>query len=404
MAIFLKAYDTKRVMQRVAPVATFCEARWLTWLRVMNHFRFNVYVSVNAITPHRRERTKAAVSEVRHIFLDVDRDGPRVLDHVVSEPGLPMPSYVVHSSPGRLQLLWRTSRVLSRPTPSACRSTWPIAWAATVHATAVSQTMRVPGFENRKYWPPPVVGVEYGAEASVYEPVHFPEPPVCLAHRSRHGPNGGRRLTRCDRTRRSERGAISPPYHPPWRVKEEMRGPSVSVVVSSAGSRLDATVALQLLAAWNARCEPPWSEAGADREVGTRAPLRARADGRTARRRPPSVERPRVSSPRTRPHGLCASPGSLASQDPGEHSRCRRPRPSAVLEDTVAKEKGSVVSVKIVRTEQGAPPGKLADAELIFEAGSGPLSGLRLIGFAVWERRDGGKNVTFPARQVLRQR
>ena len=65
----------------------------------------------------------------------------------------------------------------------------------------------------------------------------------------------------------------------------------------------------------------------------------------------------------------------------------------------MAKEKGTVVSVKIVRTEQGAPPGKLADAELIFEAGSGPLSGLRLIGFAVWERRDGGKNVTFPARQ-----
>lgn len=65
----------------------------------------------------------------------------------------------------------------------------------------------------------------------------------------------------------------------------------------------------------------------------------------------------------------------------------------------MAKEKGNVVSVKIVRTEQGAPPGKLADAELIFEAGSGPLSGLRLIGFAVWERRGGGMNVTFPARQ-----
>ena len=65
----------------------------------------------------------------------------------------------------------------------------------------------------------------------------------------------------------------------------------------------------------------------------------------------------------------------------------------------MAKEKGTVVSVKIVRTERGAPPGKLADAELIFEADAGPLSGLRLIGFAVWERRDGGKNVTFPARQ-----
>ena len=36
---------------------------------------------------------------------------------------------------------------------------------------------------------------------------------------------------------------------------------------------------------------------------------------------------------------------------------------------------------------------------MIFGAASGPLQGLRLIGFAVWERRDGGRNVTFPARQ-----
>lgn len=44
------------------------------------------------------------------------------------------------------------------------------------------------------------------------------------------------------------------------------------------------------------------------------------------------------------------------------------------------------------------PPGKLADAELHFV--SGPLDGMKLIGFAVWERRRGsGRNVTFPARQ-----
>src|SRR4029077_5412022 len=41
---------------------------------------------------------------------------------------------------------------------------------------------------------------------------------------------------------------------------------------------------------------------------------------------------------------------------------------------------------------------KLADAELHFTAG--PLAGLKLIGFAIWERRGGsGRNVTFPARQ-----
>ena len=54
--------------------------------------------------------------------------------------------------------------------------------------------------------------------------------------------------------------------------------------------------------------------------------------------------------------------------------------------------------IKIVPNDKGNPPGKLADAELHFT--DGVLDGLKLIGFAVWERRSGsGRNVTFPARQ-----
>lgn len=54
--------------------------------------------------------------------------------------------------------------------------------------------------------------------------------------------------------------------------------------------------------------------------------------------------------------------------------------------------------VKITPNDKGNPPGKLADAELHFT--DGPLEGLKLIGFAIWERRSGaGRNVTFPARQ-----
>ena len=56
------------------------------------------------------------------------------------------------------------------------------------------------------------------------------------------------------------------------------------------------------------------------------------------------------------------------------------------------------LTVKITPNDKGNPPGKLADAELHFTGG--PLDGLRLIGFAIWERRGGGgRNVTFPARQ-----
>ena len=58
----------------------------------------------------------------------------------------------------------------------------------------------------------------------------------------------------------------------------------------------------------------------------------------------------------------------------------------------------AAVTVTILPNTTNNPPGKLADAELHFV--DGPLTGLKLIGFAIWERRTGGgRNVTFPARQ-----
>ena len=58
----------------------------------------------------------------------------------------------------------------------------------------------------------------------------------------------------------------------------------------------------------------------------------------------------------------------------------------------------SDLTVKVIPNDRSNPPGKLADAELHFTAG--PLAGLKLIGFGLWERRGGtGRNVTFPARQ-----
>jgi hypothetical protein len=70
------------------------------------------------------------------------------------------------------------------------------------------------------------------------------------------------------------------------------------------------------------------------------------------------------------------------------------PFTSAVMEDAV------VVKFMSTDKDKNPPLGKLADAELHFT--EGVLSGLRLLGFAVWERRVGnGRNVTFPARQYV---
>ena len=58
------------------------------------------------------------------------------------------------------------------------------------------------------------------------------------------------------------------------------------------------------------------------------------------------------------------------------------------------------MTVKITPNDRANPPGKLADAELHFS--DGPLGGLKLMGFSIWEHQrggGGGRNVTFPSRQ-----
>jgi hypothetical protein len=58
------------------------------------------------------------------------------------------------------------------------------------------------------------------------------------------------------------------------------------------------------------------------------------------------------------------------------------------------------MTIKITPNDKGNPPGKLAEAELHFS--EGPMEGLKLVGFSIWERRGGnGRNVTFPARSYV---
>jgi len=57
-----------------------------------------------------------------------------------------------------------------------------------------------------------------------------------------------------------------------------------------------------------------------------------------------------------------------------------------------------ITRVTIALNDKGSPAGKLADAEIHF-VGEGLFAGLKLVGFAIWERRTGhGRTVTFPAR------
>src|SRR4051812_1459908 len=174
VAVFLKTYRTGDTAQRVVSVAQATSPRFQSWLRQRNANRWNVYVSVNAVGPG-RSRSRGAICGVRHVFLEEDADGPGLLAALTTRPDLPPPSYVLHSSPGRLHVLWRT-RNFSRGDAEALQKRLARELDTDVAATSCAQTTRLPGFVNHKYPCPWPVFVEYLRPSTVLDRADFPVP------------------------------------------------------------------------------------------------------------------------------------------------------------------------------------------------------------------------------------
>jgi hypothetical protein len=255
IAIFLKSYETGRTTQRVGPVAMFLEPRIHAWLRAMNAQRFNVYVSVNAIRPGVRARTKEAIGAIRHLFLEADDDGAGVLARLASRADIPAPSYVLESSPNRVHVFWRVVEFTNEKIEHLQKHL-----AAEVGtdaaATACSQTTRLPGYRNHKHDPMHLVTIEYGDCARRFSPCDFPAPPLPVhAATMRHPPGRPASLDVIERARRylaQVEPAISGQHGDLHTFRVCCR--------LVRGFALGDDEALSILGEWNARCDPPWHE------------------------------------------------------------------------------------------------------------------------------------------------
>jgi len=205
IAVFLKSYETGHTAQRVGPVSLVADARFQAWLRWRNLIRSNIYVSVNAIRPGRRSRTRESVRAIRHVFLEADHDGSQVLAAIDLRRDLPGLSYVLHSSPNRVHVFWRVAGFTIEQA-EALQKQLARELGTDVAATPCTQTTRVPGFFNHKpqYVPPHLVTIEYRDSTRVYTPDDFPIPiaPMMATVPVRLSRGLNVRFNRMDRARR----------------------------------------------------------------------------------------------------------------------------------------------------------------------------------------------------------
>ena len=255
MALLLKRYDTAEAVQRVGPVALFQRPQVQAWLRMMNARRFNIYVSVNAVTTGLRTRTRDSIGAIRHVFIDADEDGPGVLANITARPDLPPPSYVLRSSPGKVHILWR-ARGFANDTVEQLQRHLADQLGTDIAATPCTQTTRLPGFLNHKYIPAMPVDVTYWDTTGIYTHNDFPTLQKGVERRS-PAPTG---------VSAPEANVMIRARHYLSALPPAVAGQHGDVATFRAccrlvrGFLLTEDDALSILQDWNAHCQPPWSE------------------------------------------------------------------------------------------------------------------------------------------------
>jgi hypothetical protein len=161
IALLLRNENPVRVQQRLVILKQALAPRYMAWLAYENTTGANVYVAANPLRPGSRRRTKEAIAEVRHLYLDIDADGETRLAAVRASDTVPQPSIILNTSPNKFQVLWRVEGFDSAAQEETLKRL-ALAFGGDPACTDCNRVLRIPGFLNQKYSPAHRVNVEYG--------------------------------------------------------------------------------------------------------------------------------------------------------------------------------------------------------------------------------------------------
>jgi hypothetical protein len=165
LALVLIRRQNGETRQRLATAERIASVAFLEALEARNAEGFDVYLSMNTLKADATGRTKADLVEIRHIYLDLDDDGPARLQRLGDAPGLPAANFVVNTSPGKYQVIWNVNGFTLEQAENLQRS-MAREFGADLSATDSNRVLRLPGFLSHKYQAPFVVTAEQRIQRS----------------------------------------------------------------------------------------------------------------------------------------------------------------------------------------------------------------------------------------------
>jgi len=151
VALLVRNRTTRETLQRIASadrVAGVCFQEWLEHKNAKE--ACDIYIGMNPLKPDAHGRTKEDIQTIRHLYLDIDHEGPAALAKIAQSNHVPAANYILRTSPERFQVVWRVEGI-AQDQAEALQRAMARKFGGDPAATDSTRVLRLPGFINRKY-------------------------------------------------------------------------------------------------------------------------------------------------------------------------------------------------------------------------------------------------------------
>jgi hypothetical protein len=170
-AILLRNRSTGHTSQSIAKAETIASPDFQSWLVAQNVSGSDVFMGMNPIKDGAHSRTKASIKDIRHVYLDLDRKGDQALEAIRNSTDVPPPNFVLDTSPGKHQVVWKVSGFSQYEAESLLHNL-ASKFGGDLAATDSTRVLRLPGFANHKLPEEFIVQARQESDA-VYTPRDF---------------------------------------------------------------------------------------------------------------------------------------------------------------------------------------------------------------------------------------
>jgi len=150
IAILARNRRTGQTVQRITTAETVASPEFQSSLRRENSAGADIFIGMNPIKDGAYSRTKGNIREIRHLYLDLDTHGREAVESIRNSPEVPAPNFVLDTSPGKYQIVWKAEE-LGREQAESMMRAMADQFGGDLAATDSTRVLRLPGFANKKY-------------------------------------------------------------------------------------------------------------------------------------------------------------------------------------------------------------------------------------------------------------